>query len=75
MNEVEEQPATTPVNLAPEDLVEPGADRLLEPTIEEVETQQQVQETAQPENNPVIREAMAAYNYQMSYQINLAMTS
>ena len=75
VNEVEEQPATTPVNLAPEDLVEPGADRLLEPTIEEVETQQQVQEAAQPENNPVIREAMAAYNYQMSYQINLAMTS
>lgn len=75
VNEVEEQPATTPVSLAPEDLVEPGADRLLEPTIEEVETQQQVQEAAQPENNPVIREAMAAYNYQMSYQINLAMTS
>ena len=75
VNEVEEQPVTTPVNLAPEDLVEPGADRLLEPTIEEVETREQVQEATQPENNPVIREAMAAYNFQMSYQINLAMTS
>ena len=75
VNEVEEQPVTTPVNLAPEDLVEPGADRLLEPTIEEVETREQVQEATQPQNNPVIREAMAAYNFQMSYQINLAMTS
>ncbi|MCR5829414.1 MAG: hypothetical protein K6F93_03580 [Lachnospiraceae bacterium] len=54
--------------------VEPGADRLLQPTVEEQETQEQVREDARPDNNPVIRQAMEAYNYQMSYSINLAMT-
>ncbi len=53
---------------------EPGADKLLQPTIEEQETNEQIKEEARPDNNPVIRQAMAAYNYQMSYSINLAMT-
>ena len=63
-----------PVQLADTDEVEPGSDRLVEPTIEEQETRQQVEESERPDNNPVIRQAVAAYNYQMSFAINLAMT-
>ncbi len=54
--------------------VDLGSDKLLQPTIEERETDEQIKEEARPDNNPVIRQAMAAYNYQMSYSINLAMT-
>ncbi len=63
-----------PVQLADVDEVEPGADRLLQPTIEERAEEEQIREEERPENNPVIRQAMAAYNYQMSFAVNLAMT-
>jgi len=53
---------------------EPGADRLLEEPLEVREEQQEVQEESRVENNPVIRQALAAYNYQMAFQINMAMT-
>ncbi|MCR4722046.1 MAG: hypothetical protein K5655_10005 [Lachnospiraceae bacterium] len=63
-----------PYQIPGNDEVEPGSDKLLQPTIEEREFEQEVREEARPENNPVIRQAMAAYNYQMSFAINLAMT-
>lgn len=63
-----------PYRIPGNDEVEPGSDKLLQPTIEEREFEQEVREEARPENNPVIRQAMAAYNYQMSFAINLAMT-
>lgn len=69
-----EEELEMPVQLADTDEVEPGSDRLVEPTIEEQETRQQVEESERPDNNPVIRQAVAAYNYQMSFAINLAMT-
>jgi len=63
-----------PYVLPENDEIEPGSDRLLQPTVEERVNEEQVRENSRPDNNPVIREAMAAYNYQMSFAINLAMT-
>ncbi|MCR5521239.1 MAG: hypothetical protein K6F44_04970 [Lachnospiraceae bacterium] len=75
LNEIEPENALSePVELADVSEVEPGTDRLVEPTIEEQENQEQVREALKPDNNPIIRQAVAAYNYQMSFAVNLAMT-
>ncbi|MCR5431417.1 MAG: hypothetical protein K6E95_02555 [Lachnospiraceae bacterium] len=72
--ETEELPINEPVDIPRDDEVEPGFDKLLQPTIEEQENDARVREDIRPDNNPVIRQAMTAYNYQMSYAINLQMT-
>lgn len=75
LNEIEPETALSePVELADVSEVEPGTDRLVEPTIEEQENQEQIREASRPDNNPIIRQAVAAYNYQMSFAVNLAMT-